>query len=309
LEKAKWGLWKEADKWWEALDLQINGPLLFEWDDLSEEALQEADKCLRQRWKEMVLTSHFGERNEARATDPSPPYHKIGSHAKELDKRKRKRKRKEKAGIYTSQDMGSGGDFTIYEDWGSTEEEDNKESNKAKVEIADSVETGSSGFFVFSPNKNCAGTIDSVIGGGGQINPQSSCGNGNKDNDNNNAQRNGCIGQDGLSLISYKCKCLVYPSREDGDTIVACFKSVVGTSLEKETNWILKILVKIQGADLRKFNKHKKRVNLWTGEYPPVMNCTFCCGTQGIEVWMGKHPLPFHAVDKWSCRIVIPDIV
>jgi hypothetical protein len=39
MEKAKWDLWKEANKRQEALDLQINGPLLFQWDDLSEEAL------------------------------------------------------------------------------------------------------------------------------------------------------------------------------------------------------------------------------------------------------------------------------
>ncbi len=90
---------------------------------------------------------------------------------------------------------------------------------------------------------------------------------------------------------------------------MACFKSVVGTSLEKEANWILKILVKIQGADLRRFDKHKKRATLWMGEYPPVMDCTFCCGIQDIEAWMGKHPLPSHAVHKWSCRIVIPDLV
>jgi hypothetical protein len=175
--------------------------------------------------------------------------------------------------------MGSGGDFTIYKDGGSTEEEDTNRSNKAKVKIADSVEISSSGFFVFSPNNDYAGVIDSVIGGGGPINPQSSCGNGNKDDNNNNAQCEACIGWDGLSLISYDCKCLVYSSREGGDTIMACFKSVVGTSLEKEANWIFKILVKIQGADLRRFDKHKKRATLWTGEYPPVMNCTFCCST------------------------------
>jgi hypothetical protein len=205
--------------------------------------------------------------------------------------------------------MGSGGDFIIYKDGGSKEEEDNNVSNGAKVAIADSVETGSSGFYLFFPNINCTGTIDSVIGGGGPINPQSSCDNGNKNNNNNNAYRKACIGRDCLSLISYNCQCLVYSLREGGDTIVACFKSIVGTSLEKEANWILKLLVKIQGDDLRRFNKHKKRAILWTGEYPPVMNCTFCCGTQGIEVWMGKHPLPSHAVHKWSCGIVIPDLV
>ncbi len=144
---------------------------MFEWDDLSKEALQEADKSLRQRWKERVITSHLGKCIEARATDPSPPYHQIGSHAKESDKRKQRRKKRKKAGTTTSQDMGSGEDFTIYKDGGSTEEEDNNKSNKSKVEIVHSVETGSSGFFVFSLNNNCAGTIDSVIDGDEPINP------------------------------------------------------------------------------------------------------------------------------------------
>jgi hypothetical protein len=67
---------------------------------------------------------------------------------------------------------------------------------------------------------------------------------------------------------------------------------------------ILKIFVEAQGqgADLRRFDKHIKRATLWTGEYPPVRNCTlpFFCGTQGIEVWMGKHPLPSYAVHTRS---------
>ncbi len=37
--KADWKCWKETGKQREALDLQINGPFLFELDDLSEEAL------------------------------------------------------------------------------------------------------------------------------------------------------------------------------------------------------------------------------------------------------------------------------
>jgi hypothetical protein len=37
--KADWECWKDANKQQEALDLQINGPFLFEWDDLTEEAL------------------------------------------------------------------------------------------------------------------------------------------------------------------------------------------------------------------------------------------------------------------------------
>jgi hypothetical protein len=158
------------------LDQQINEPFLFDWDDLSEEALQDADKHLRQRWDahkqmttEMVISSHFVKSNEAQATNPSPHYHQIGSqHAKESDKRTQRRKRRKKAGTTTSQEVGSGEDFTIYKDEGSPEEEDNKESSKAKVKIVDSVRTGSSDFFVSSPDNDHEG---SIIGGGGPINP------------------------------------------------------------------------------------------------------------------------------------------
>jgi hypothetical protein len=109
MEKAEWDFWKESDKQREALDLQINRPLLFEWDGISEEALRDMDKRLRKRWnaykdksKEMAATSHFGKSNKAGATDPYPPCHQIGSHAEEYDKRKWRRKRKKKAGTTTS---------------------------------------------------------------------------------------------------------------------------------------------------------------------------------------------------------------
>jgi hypothetical protein len=120
---------------------------------------------------------------------------------------------------------------------------------------------------VFSPDNNHEGRIDSAIGGGGPIDPQSLCGNGNKDNNNNYAQCKACIGHDDLSLISYNSKCFVYSLKEGGGTIVVCFKSVVG-SWEKEANWILKILVKIQWADQGRFDKQKR--TYWTSEYPPV---------------------------------------
>jgi hypothetical protein len=41
----------------------------------------------------------------------------------------------------------------------------------------------------------------------------------------------------------------------------------------EEDNWIIKIFVKIQVADLWRFDKHKKRATSGMGEYPPVMNC------------------------------------
>jgi hypothetical protein len=170
------------------------------------------------------------------------------------------------------------------------------------------VRTGSGGFFVSSPNNSCEGGIDSMIGGGWPINPQALCGIGNNEDDKDYAQREACIGRDSLSLFPHIWKGFVYSIREIEDTIVVWFKSVVG-SWERDANWILKIYVMIQGADLRRFDTHKQRATLETGEYPPVMNCTFFCSAQGIQVWMGKHPLPSYAVYKWTCRIVILDLV
>jgi hypothetical protein len=117
---------------------------------------------------EMAILSHFAKSNEARATNPSPHYHQFGfQHAKEPDKRKQSRAMRKKAGTTTSQDMGSGDACTIYKNESSTEEEDDStESNKAKDKIADSVITGSSDFFMSSPDDDHKGGIESAIGGG-----------------------------------------------------------------------------------------------------------------------------------------------
>ncbi len=247
------------------------------------------DKCLRQQRNaykqmktEMGILSHFVKSNEARATNSSPRSHQFGSkHAKESEQRKQRRVRRKKAGTSSSQDVGSGDNYTIYKDEGSTEEEDdNTESNKAKDKFADSVLTDSSDFFVSSPDNNHEGGIESAIGGG-------------------DPQYEACIRRDSLSLIPHDC--FVYSSNECWDTIlVVHFKSVVSSWEREEDNWILKIFVKIQGLDLWRFDKHKKRATLWTlkifvgaqgadlwrfdkhkkratlgtGEYPPEMNCT-----------------------------------
>jgi hypothetical protein len=145
------------------------------------------------------------------------------------------------------------------------------------------VRTESSGFFVSSPDNDGKGGIDLMRGGGGPIDPQSLCGIGNKDVKNNYVQCKACIGHDGLSLSPHECKCFVYSTRESEDTSMVCFKSVVG-SWERNAKWILKIFLMTQGEDLRRFNKHKQRATLGTGEYPPVMNCTLFGGAQGIEV-------------------------
>ncbi len=42
-----------------------------------------------------------------------------------------------------------------------------------------------------------------------------------------------------------------------------------------EAHLIVMIIVEVQGDNLRRFDKHKKRATLWMGEYPQVMNCNF----------------------------------
>jgi hypothetical protein len=126
---------------------------------------------------------------------------------------------------------------------------------------------------VSSPNSSCKGGIDSMIGGSGPINPQALCGIGNNDGNKDYGQHEACILRDCLSLFPHVCKGFVYSTREIEDTIVVWFKSVVG-SWERDANWILKIYVMIQGADLRRFDKHKQRANPGMVEYPSVMNCT-----------------------------------
>jgi hypothetical protein len=66
-----------------------------------------------------------------------------------------------------------------------------------------------------------------MIGGGGPIDPQASCGIGNNDRDKDYGQREACIGRDSLSLFPHVCKGFVYFIREIEDTIVVWFKSVV----------------------------------------------------------------------------------
>jgi hypothetical protein len=165
--------------------------------------------------REMAISSHFVKSNKERTTNPSPHYHQIGSqHDKESDKRKQRRTRRKKAGTTTRQDVGSSDDCTISKDEGSTEEEeDNIESNEGKVEIADSVITGSSDLVVSSPDDDHQGDIESAIGGF-------------------DVQCKACIGSGSdvlLSLIPHNC--FVYSPRECRDTklVVLHFKSVVSS--------------------------------------------------------------------------------
>ena len=63
---------------------------------------------------------------------------------------------------------------------------------------------------------------------------------------------------------------------------------------KRATLWTLKIFVEAQGADLRRFDKHKKRATLGSGEYPPapVMNYTLFAVHKALKYeWV---IIPYH---------------
>jgi hypothetical protein len=61
---------------------------------------------------------------------------------------------------------------------------------------------------------------------------------------------------------------------------------------KRATLWTLNIFVEAQGADLRRFDKHKKRATLRTGEYAPVMNCTLIAVHKALKYeWV---IIPYH---------------
>jgi hypothetical protein len=162
-------------------------------------------------------------------SSPSLSSQQHGSCTKACAQRKQKGKRRTRTGETVSFNVGSGENvikeeakdvcarphsgirlFVInevnkdsmeedYEDEGSTEEDINKESNKSEGKQLDYVRTESGSFFVSSPNNDCKGGIDSMIGGGGLINPQTLCGIGNNDGNKDYTQREACIGCDSLS--------------------------------------------------------------------------------------------------------------
>jgi hypothetical protein len=65
------------------------------------------------------------------------------------------------------------------------------------------VRTGSGCFIVSSPNNDCKGGIDSMIGGSGPIDPQALCSIDNNDSNKDYAQHEAFIGCDSLSLFPH----------------------------------------------------------------------------------------------------------
>jgi len=322
--KADWECWKNLEERFSDSD-----------EDDQDEARR--DERMRQRWNVDPL-QHTQEMDMSPYSLSLPPTAWV-SGTKSSAQKKRRKTRSKRAGIFISCAMGCG--ETIIEEEAKNEcarphsgirlpvidevdndsmmmmGDDDNNRNKTDNETANGnkeMSIGGSGFSLHSPGYNCKGGIvlnihsfDESTGAGGMF------------------------GSRPVYPISVTHACMltnivicpvsfVHTWEGEAQLILKIIVEVQGADLrrfdkhkKRATLWTLKIFVEAQGADLRRFDKHKRRATLGTGEYSPVMNCTlfavhkamlFQCvswlsgSTQGIEVWMGNHPLPSYAVHK-----------
>ena len=331
--KADWECWKKLEERFSDSD-----------EDDQDEARR--DERMRQRWNVDPL-QHAQEMDMSPYSFSLPPTAWV-SGTKSSAQKKRRKTRSKRAGIFISCAVGSGETIIKEEaknecarphsgirlpvtdevDNDSMMGDDDNNRNKTDNETANGnkeMSIGGSGVSLHSPGYNCKGCIvlnihsfDESTGAGGMF------------------------GSRPVYPISVTHACMltnivicpvsfVHTWEGEAQLILKIIVEVQGADLrrfdkhkKRATLWTLKIFVEAQGADLRRFDKHKRRATLGTGEYSPVMNCTlfavhkamlFRCinrlsgSTQGIEVWMGNHPLPSYAVHKRSCRIVVPDLL
>jgi hypothetical protein len=153
---------------------------------------------------------------------------------------------------------------------------DNEPANSDKV-----MSIGGSGFSLHSPGYNCEGGIVLNIHN-----------NKIREGVDESTGAGGMFGSRPVYPISVNHACMltnivvcpvsfVHTWEGEAQLILKIIVEVQGADLRRSdkhkkraTLWTLKIFVKAQGADLRRFDKHKRRAILGTGEYSPMMNCT-----------------------------------
>ncbi len=234
------------------------------------------------------------------------------SVTKSSAQRKRRKKRSKKAGAFISCAVGSGEKIIKEEaknecarphsgirlsiidevDNDSMKGDDDNKRNKTNNEPANcdkEMSIGGSGFSLHYPGYNCEGGILLNIHN-----------NKIRKGVDESTGAGGMFGSRPVYPISVNHACMLtiivvcpvsFVHTWEGEALLKIIVEVQGADLrrfdkhkKRATLWTLKIFVEAQGADLRRFDKHKRRATLGTGEYPPVMNCTLFCGTQGIEV-------------------------
>jgi hypothetical protein len=139
----------------------------------------------------------------------------------------------------------------------------------------------SSGFYMPCPENKYKGSFIAVIGGGGLINPGLLSNIGNKDGTSNN---------DALGFTTVDDNNKKWHKEEAEDMHLRPYSCI--SIWKGEAHLIVMIIVEVQGDDLRRLDKHKKRATLWMGEYSPVMNCTFFAVHKALKY--GWVSIPYH---------------
>jgi hypothetical protein len=270
--KADWECWKKKEK----KIKQIHGPILFDLDDDNQEqALWVA--CTRERCNADVL--QMAKVMDMLPYSPSPSPSLLGSRTKDSAQRKRRGERRTNTGRTVSPDMGRGEDLIkeVAEDVGCIIINDNNIIDDSNEEAG--IE--SSGFYVPRPDNKYKGSFIAVIRGGGLINSGSLSNIGNEDNTSNN---------DALGFTTVDDNNKKWHKEEAEDMHVRPYSCI--SIWKGEAHLIVMIIVEVQGDDLRRFDKYEKRATLWTGEYPPVMNCTFFAVHKALKY--GWVSIPYH---------------
>jgi hypothetical protein len=276
MAKADWKCWKKSEEGFET----IHGHFLNDFDDDDQEDAHR-DERVRQRWA-IELMQH-AKAKEIDMLTPSISPQQRRSHTKNSAQRKRSKTRRIMTGKPILCDVGSGERLIeeeakdtcarphsgirlsvidkVYND--STEEDNNNERHKTNNEITNSNEEasiGGSGFSVPSPDDNCEAGVDSAIGGGFLIDSRPSSDAFNED-DNSNDSTSGIRGLNNKDkiLIEEEAEdaCVVSPRENSG-----CID--IGNDEDNNDKDDNELLLKVQGADLKRFDKNKKRLHLTT---------------------------------------------
>ncbi len=141
----------------------------------------------------------------------------------------------------------------------------------------------SSGFCVPCPDNIYKGSFIAVIGGGGLINSRLLSDICNEDDTSNDNVL-------GFTTVDHNNNNKKWHKEEAEDMHERPYSCI---SIQNgEAYLIVMIIVEVQGDDLRRFDKHKKRATLWMGEYLPVMNCIFFAVQKALKY--GWVSIPYH---------------
>ena len=257
--KADWECWKKIEERFE----QIHGPFLFDLDKDDQDKAHR-DKRIRQKWNVDPL-QHIKEMDMLLYSPSLPPTAWV-SRTKNSAQRNRRKTRRKRAGKFISCTMGSGEKLIKEEaenacarphsgirlsvidevdaevDNDSMKGDDDNKRNKTNSETANGdkeMSIGGSGFSLHSPGYNCEGGI--VL----NIHNNNIC-----EGIDKSTGAGGMFGSRPVYPISVNHACML-------TNIVVCPVSFVHT-WEGEAQLILKIIVEVQGADLRRFNNIKR---------------------------------------------------